>query len=434
LQSGKRPVCCLYVGIFWRTATGATDAIMSLFVSVAAYRDPDLDATLRDCIAKAKYPNDLRFHVCWQHAEDEARPAVFDDSRVAVIDVPWADSLGACWARARIMQHWSGETNFLQIDSHHRFTRDWDARLFANAERSGAARPVLTTYGASFDPRDAEPAPGYATHIVFSHFMEDGIPMLELRGIPDAGRLTRPPRARFLSAHLLFAPGSFVRDVPYDPDLYFLGEEISLAIRAFTHGYDLFHPAEHILWHEQTRRFRRKHWDDHIVGQDVAMDWRARDALSRDKVTRFLRSPHQGPFGRGSVRGLGDYEAYTGIDFRRRVARTETRNGQEPPDPNHVRETGCAHVTMTVPRAALPDAALECPRFWHVSVRDAAGGEIYRHDASGMELRELVAGDSDDIIIGRAFITNRRPAGWTVWPVDRHGNWLSPFSGTMPLP
>src|SRR3984885_15698135 len=166
---------------------------MSLFVSVAAYRDPDLDATLRDCIAKAKYPKDLRFCVCWQHGEDEPRPAMFDAPRVEVIAVPWTKSSGACWARAQIMNRYSGETNFLQIDPHHRFFQDWDAKLFANAEASGAALPVLSTSGSSFNPHEAEPGPAYATHIVASEFLEDGIPQQELHGIPG-GKTHHPPR------------------------------------------------------------------------------------------------------------------------------------------------------------------------------------------------------------------------------------------------
>jgi hypothetical protein len=261
--------------------------------------------------------------------------------------------------------------------------------------------------------------------------MEDGIPMFEMRPIPDGDRLTRPPRARFLSAHLLFAPGAFVRDVPYDPELYFLGEEISLAIRAFTRGYDLFHPAEHILWHEPTRRYRTKHWDDHVKGPGIDVDWRARDAASRDKVRRFLLAPHKGLFGCGEARSFGDYEAYAGLDFRRRTARAQTLSGAEPPDPNVVMQSRYAHVVMRIPRESLPGAALEAPRFWYVGVHDATGGEIHRHDAVGAELRGLISAKGPLIVVGRAFVCDRRPATWTVWPVSRDGVWLTPIRGAV---
>lgn len=70
-----------------------------------------------------------------------------------VIDVPWNESRGVCWARAEIMKLWEGEDFFLQLDSHHRFVQNWDALLIAQAERTGAAKPLLSTYATPYDPR-----------------------------------------------------------------------------------------------------------------------------------------------------------------------------------------------------------------------------------------------------------------------------------------
>ena len=80
---------------------------MTIFISVAAYRDPELGPTLRDCITRARYPDELRFGVCWQHDEAEAAPQELADRRMRVIDTPWRESRGACWARAEIMQLWN---------------------------------------------------------------------------------------------------------------------------------------------------------------------------------------------------------------------------------------------------------------------------------------------------------------------------------------
>ena len=44
----------------------------TIFVNIASYRDPELLPTLKDCIAQAKYPERLRFGICWQrHKDDE---------------------------------------------------------------------------------------------------------------------------------------------------------------------------------------------------------------------------------------------------------------------------------------------------------------------------------------------------------------------------
>ena len=40
----------------------------TIFIQIAAYRDSELKKTLRDCIVKAAFPQNLVFSICWQHA------------------------------------------------------------------------------------------------------------------------------------------------------------------------------------------------------------------------------------------------------------------------------------------------------------------------------------------------------------------------------
>ena len=237
----------------------------TIFVSIAAYRDPQLAPTLDDCLAKARWPERLRFGICWQHGPEEESLERFTDPAFRVIDVDWHDSHGACWARAEVMRLWQQERWFLQLDAHHRFVQDWDEKLLAQAAATGSGKPILTTYLGPFDPEDPSSFTAEPMRMEFDRFTEDGIVVFRPGVMPGWEQSSRPVRSRFLSAHFLFAPGSFVSNVPYDPDLYFLGEEITLAVRAFTHGYDLFHPGEVIAWHEYTRNYRRKHWDDHTA-------------------------------------------------------------------------------------------------------------------------------------------------------------------------
>ncbi len=409
---------------------------MTIFVSIAAYRDPDLAPTLQDCIARARHPGDLRFGICWQHGDDEGRPAIFDDPRMRVRAAPWRDSGGACWARAEVMKLWSGEDFFLQIDSHHRFVQDWDARLLAHAERSGAAKPLLTSYGAAFDPGAPLPA-GEPMQMDFDRFTEDAIPLFRPRVIAGWQGLERPLAARFVSGHFLFAPGCFVTEVPYDPELYFHGEEITLSIRAFTHGYALLHPPEHIVWHEYTRAHRTKHWDDHVRAHGVAREWHECDAASRAKVRRFLLGEDVGGFGCGGARSFAEYEAYAGLSFRHRAAQDATLRGETPPNapaaPDWPMEEREWRVRIVLDRATLPLAALAAPRLWYVGVHDADNKEIYRQDAVGEELRSLAEGVADQIVIERSFDSIRRPLTWTIWPVGRDGEWAEKATGAVDL-
>jgi hypothetical protein len=247
---------------------------------------------------------------------------------------------------------------------------------------------------------------------------------------PDAD----PMRARFVSAHFLFAPGRFVREVPYDPDLYFHGEEITLAIRAFTHGYELFHPSEHVLWHEYTRDYRAKHWDDHVHARGIAHEWHMLDGASREKVRKFLLDPYAGEFGCGTARSFAEYEAYAGLSFRHQATQDATLRGLPPPNPPAASDWPTAlrdwRMRIVLNRAVLPHAAFADPAFWYVGFHDAAETEICREDAHGEELRRLLSADGH-VVIERQFRSARQPATWMVWPHSRSGEWLEKVVGPV---
>ena len=59
-------------------------------------------------------------------------------------------------------------------------------------------------------------------------------------------------QAPYVAAGFFVAPSSFLAEMPFDPFLpwVFMGEEIMLSTRFFTHGYDIFAPSENILAHE----------------------------------------------------------------------------------------------------------------------------------------------------------------------------------------
>lgn len=398
---------------------------MAIFVAIAAYRDADLVPTLADCLARARWPGDLRFGICWQHALGDPPPP--DDPRIRRIDVPWQESGGACWARDQAFSLWDGEAHLFQIDSHHRFVDGWDALLLAQADASGAARPLLTTYAQGFDPEQPDPVTGSPTVMQLGGFTDRGIPHFAQAARPEW--VGGPPRrARFLSGHFLFTLGRFVADVPYDPQLYFIGEEISLALRAFTHGYDLFHPSAHVMWHEYTRRQRVMHWTDH--------DAAARDAASLDRVNQLLAGQLDGQCGLGEARSLAEYEDYAGVQFGVRRASASAHRGLEPAPPPPPGRGVSSHprpwqVDLEIAREALCAAALDHPAFWYLAFHDAAGVEVARADVSAAELHAQLRTGGDQIRLGRRFLAARPPVRWTIHPTDRHRRWLDPMSGAV---
>ncbi|MEZ5416777.1 MAG: GlcNAc-transferase family protein [Vicinamibacterales bacterium] len=361
-------------------------ADQTIFVSIAAYRDPQLVPTVEDCLAQARHPERLRFGICWQHGPDEGPLPWAGDPRFRIIDVPWQDSRGACWARAEVMARYGGEDYFLQIDSHHRFVEGWDEAAIAELRLAPSPRPVLTAYVTPFDPEHPEAREHVPMQMNFDRFTEQGIVLCRPGELRDWQTRTAPAHARFLSAHFLFAPGAFVRDVPYDPGLYFTGEEITMAVRAFTHGYDLFHLHVMLAWHEYTRAYRpHKHWTDHDGGPAVEMAWHARDQASLARAEAFLASARGGATGVGHGPFVRRLRGLRRRQLRRRsgACRSSTRAGYEPPNPpadlGWADRSAPTRSTLAIEKSRLPAGVddyqfLVCRRARRTGPRDRPPG------------------------------------------------------------
>jgi Glycosyltransferase (GlcNAc) len=404
-----------------------------IFVSIAAYRDPQLVPTMEDCIAKARQPERLRFGICWQHDPKEDTLPFRNDDCFRIIAVDWRESKGVCWARSEVMKLWRGEDWFLQVDSHCRFAWDWDAKLLDEMGQTESAKPILSTYASPFTPGGDEVLVDGPLQMGFQGFTEHGIPYMKPLAISDWQNLKRPRRARFLSAGFLFAEGVFVEEIGYDPELYFLGEEAAMTLRAFTSGYDLFHPQETIVWHDYGRPTAPKHWGDHVEDQALR-PWHELDSRGKEKVRRLLAGQPVESYGLGSTRSLEEYEAYAGLSFKLRKAQDYTVRGEEPPNPEAAADWAGQifpwMVRITLDRAALPPGALDDPEFWYVGVRDESRIEIYRQDIPQSQLATLLNGEPEIVLVCE-FESGTIPAFWMVWPVSRSLGWLNKIEGAL---
>jgi hypothetical protein len=405
-----------------------------IFVSIAAYRDPQLIPTIEDCIVKAKHPERLRFGICWQHDPESDTLPLRNDDCFRILAIDWRESRGACWARSEVMKLWRGEDWFLQVDSHCRFAWEWDAKLIDEMKQTESSKPILSTYAAPFTPGGDEVLIEGPLQMAFQGFTEDGIPHMKPMAIANWRNLTRPRRARFLSAGFLFAQGGFVDEIGYDPELYFLGEEAAMTLRAFTSGYDLFHPQETIVWHDYGRPKAPKHWGDHVEESNAGRSWQELDLRSRDKVRKLLAGQPVESYGLGSVRSLEDYEAYAGLLFKLRKVQDYTVRCGEPPNPEAAVDwTGQIFpwmVRITFDRDGLPVAAFDDPELWYVGVQDADHVEIYRRDIPSSQLASLQTAEPKIVLVCE-FESGAVPVSWTVWPVSRSLGWLTRIEGTL---
>jgi hypothetical protein len=411
-----------------------------IFIQIASYRDPQLLTTLNDCISKSKYPENLVFSIAWQHSVDDEWDTLGEytnDSRFKIIDIDYRDSKGACWARNRLQQNYTDEQYTLQLDSHHRFIENWDEELigmFNQLKDKGVEKPLLTSYISSYDPEnDPEGRVNVPWKMNFDRFIPEGAVFFLPAGIDNFKELSEPVPARFYSAHFAFAEGSFVKEVPHDPEYYFHGEEISIAVRAYTWGYDLFHPHKIIAWHEYTRKGRTKQWDDDKTWGDKNSNshLRNRKLFEMDGLKKDIDF---GIYDFGNVRTIEDYERYAGISFKKRAVQKYTLDNNLAPNPPLYGvefEESFLKIfkhCIDVHKGSFTETDYD---FWAVIFEDERNQPLNRKDILSDEINNML-NDSDEFIkIWRTFDTIKKPAKWIVWPHSSSKGWLDKIENKL---
>jgi glycosyltransferase involved in cell wall biosynthesis len=412
-----------------------------IFIQIASYRDPQLIPTLKDCLDNAKNPENLVFGICWQHDDTENLDEFKNDKRFKIIDVPFKDSKGVCWARNAVQQLYSNEEYTLQIDSHMRFNKNWDETLIdmvKQLQEMGYKKPLLTAYAPSFNPEnDPQERAQKPWRMVFDRFIPEGAVFFLPEDIPNHENLKYPTRARFYSAHMCFTLGEFSVEVQHNPEYYFHGEEISIAARAYTHGYDLFHPHKVVIWHEYTRKGRTKQWDDD-------KQWGDRNRISHLTNRKLFgmdgekQEGHDGIYGFGKVRTLKEYEEYSGLLFSERSVQQFTLDKKDPPNPS-IEELGgeenwkkeFAKVfkhCIDIGYHQVPEKDYE---FWCVAFHDENDETLYRKDADKSEIDRMLNDPDKYCKVWREFQTTSKPKYWVVWPFSKSKGWSEKITGFL---
>lgn len=291
----------IYIGLFQQNCIGPKCRTGVLKGGIVEDAGPDMDCYVEFCNS----PEGIASGAC---KEDEN-----GDTRVRNWLVSEPASLGPYLARYLGSHLYQGEQWYLQIDSHSEFISNWDEELILMIKRARSEKPIITGYppdstfkwygtpgfrmcGAEFakdkiewqivrlnpsNTFEASVGGGYIPSAAEAKTLDlpwANVPILtsdnstlplSYNKLPSSSFVSKyqkdhlPCSSPYIAAGFFFAPGYILREVPFDPLLpwIFMGEEVSLSARYYTHGYDLFGPTINVLNHYYVRRHHPKFWE-----------------------------------------------------------------------------------------------------------------------------------------------------------------------------
>ena len=249
----------------------------TIFVSVAAFCEPHLQVTIHQLFAKAARPN--RVFVGLVDQSEDLNPKWLLDfparKHINYVGLSPVDSRGVSWARSIAFSLYNDQTYLLQIDSHTLFDQGWDETLIQQHQQlsNTHAKPLISTYppGFKFDAQGRAVADEpLKSNDVFYIDRDESAQLSAGRAVLKFKVFRRQSEFGHLAgfhiaAGFVFVAGRFVADVPYDPYLYFRGEEQSLSLRAHAKGYQVFHPKHNLiplyhLYKNKGEEYEGQHW------------------------------------------------------------------------------------------------------------------------------------------------------------------------------
>jgi hypothetical protein len=293
---------------------------MSIFISIASYRDLELEKTVRSLLHNADHPEDLVFGIVNQDERNKFIDLSWLGDQIRLVNMHYKDAKGAGYARKLAMELYDGEDFFFQTDSHMRFCKGWDTELIKMykwcANDAKTHKVILSHFPAPYivhtdntdyypkDDPDFWDEPSWTSVVNTWAAVWAG----KREKIEDK---SNPHKTHTVLGALIFTHGDVVDEIPYDERICFMGEELCFAIRAYTRDWHMYAPNKMIAWHFYKREDRPKIWADNVGGRS----WTTLEMESQRVQKNILLTKEVGIYGIGNYQKYLDYQEMIGINF-----------------------------------------------------------------------------------------------------------------------
>lgn len=315
------------------------DKMSSIFINIPSYKDPETWLTVDNFITQAKHPDRVYFGVTYQVDNVEEEIKYYNEKKKdpkyknVTFDIVEAGSIIGCQpGRKNSHKMYDDQDYYLNMDSHMRSVKDWDVNIINDFGKTEASMGpgVYTGYvnlyelndDLTYQENDYPDVPVYyMSNDNILSFKQSGIVQLS----PTYRNYQRESFSPYISGHFFFTRGMYIKKIGFVDQIVFTEEEIFMALRFFTAGYNIYIPKANYVFHRYGRNGRKLIWEDFPEKFYPAAEKSKEFAL--DIIENNIINDEYGLF---KERTLQDFEEYSGINFKMREPGEKMLLGKEP--------------------------------------------------------------------------------------------------------
>ncbi len=303
-----------------------------IVIEIAAFCDPDLMTTIKSALCQADRPERVSFAICHQSDDLEELENLKKIKNCRVKHLGKADARGICYARYLCQKLIKDEEYVWQIDAHMKFCKHWDTKMIELLLSLKDKKAIISFYPPSLTEEmeklpidDAKfDAPSSNCPIVNhgKRFYKNGSSFLEYRCSTMQNTGTEKSiKSPFIAGGNLFTFAKLRREIIEDPEMFYLGDELPMAIRYYTHGWNNYCPNKCYIYHKYQRKDRVTPINNgnHIKKEAQKFELLLKSAQYDTGIDEY---------GLGKERSLKQFEEFAGINFTKRIIYMNCETGQ----------------------------------------------------------------------------------------------------------
>lgn len=290
----------------------------TIFVQLSSYHDYELPNTIKSAVENSSGEYEIHFgvHHIYYENDDIQLPNV-PNLRVVKSQAP--ANLGMGLGRLIAHRLYQNENYYVQVDSHTRFLPNWDKTFIEDIKHYqdlGIKKPVVTAYPKNYwynDEGVVEEDPVGTSMVISFHERPEFFKNSRYTSQTAMPNPTGNIYTRSVSGGSVFTVGPFIDP---NPKILAAGEELVIAARAYTHGYDMVLPREIVIAHLYYDHSKPANNKRRLVWNDFPDIIKELDAASQAEMKHLFLNAPIGPDGFGTERTLEDFGRFVGLDFQ----------------------------------------------------------------------------------------------------------------------